>query len=102
MKKRNKKLPKYAYGYKKPIAPAAIQKDPNYNVMLNQGDGNIEPQRVYDERSKNQLIQDRRNNANNQMLNQTVSEAANANGEVRMKLSFSGESNYSDIDDMFE
>ena len=30
MKKRNKKLPKYAYGYKKPIAPAAIQKDPNY------------------------------------------------------------------------
>ena len=30
MKKRNKKLPKYAYGYKKPIAPAAIQKDTNY------------------------------------------------------------------------
>lgn len=30
MKKRNKKLPKYRYGYKKPIAPAAIQKDSNY------------------------------------------------------------------------
>ena len=86
MKKRNKKLPKYAYGYKKPIAPAAIQKDTNYNVMLNQGDGNIEPQRVYDERSKNQLIQDRRNNANNQMLNQTVSEAANAISQTGGKL----------------
>ena len=31
-----------------------------------------------------------------------VSEAVNASGEIRMKLSFSGESNYSDIDDMFE
>ena len=30
-----------------------------------------------------------------------VSEAANASGEVRMKLSFSGESNYDTLEDMF-
>lgn len=29
-KSKRPKLPKYRYGYKKPIAPAAIQKDPNY------------------------------------------------------------------------
>jgi len=73
MKKRNKKLPKYRYGYKKPIAPAAIQKDPNYTL-----DDTVEPQRVYDNRLQNQLIQDQRNNSNNQLINQTVSGAANA------------------------
>lgn len=72
MKKRNKKLPKYAYGYKKPVAPAAIQKDPNYTL------DDTEPQRVYDDRSQNQLIQDQRNSTNNQLINQTVSGAANA------------------------
>lgn len=86
MKKRNKKLPKYAYGYKKPIAPAAIQTDPNYNVMLNQGDDNVEPQRVYDKRSQDQLIQDQRNSANNQLINQTVSGAANALAQTGGKL----------------
>lgn len=30
-----------------------------------------------------------------------VSEATNANGEVRTKLSFNGEANYADLDDMF-
>lgn len=81
-----KKLPKYPLGGKKPIAPAAIQTDPNYNVMLNQGDDNVEPQRVYDKRSQNQLIQDQRNSANNQMINQTVSGAANALAQTGGKL----------------
>ena len=38
----------------------------------------LEPQRVYDDRSQNQLIQDQRNSTNNQLINQTVSGAANA------------------------
>lgn len=31
-----------------------------------------------------------------------VTEAVNASGQIRTKLSFSGESTYSDVDDMFD